>query len=171
MKKRVLGVDVGRVIIAPGAGAGDTSFIGGSEEAAMRTPEMPGCFDALARLCERFERRVWIVSKAGPRVAARTMRWFEHQRFFARTGICPEQVRFCRERAQKRDHCVEHHITYFVDDRCDVLDNLRGVVPGLFLFGATRAPTGMRAVPSWQAAQRAIVSALESRDMRTAPTR
>jgi hypothetical protein len=159
----VLGVDVGRVIIAPGAGPADTSFLNGSEEAALATPATEACFDALARLATAFDGRVWIVSKAGPRVAARTLRWFAHHRFFELTRIDPNQVRFCRERSQKRDHCLEHGITHFVDDRMDVLQHLLGLVPALFQFGVAwqqRAHPGVQPVPSWRSAERAILATL-----------
>jgi hypothetical protein len=158
----VLGVDVGNVIICAAGGVEDTSFLSGSEEEAMQTPSSQGCFEALARLCEAFEGRLWIVSKAGPRVAARTLRWFEATRFFEITGIDPRHVRFCRERREKREHCVELGVTHFVDDRVDVLKHLLGLVPALFLFGPdapARAPAGMQGVTGWSKAERAILAA------------
>lgn len=162
-REPVLGVDVGRVIIAPSQGTGDTSFLHGSDDDAMLTPPTEACFESLAQLSAAFEGRVWIVSKAGPKVAARTMRWFAHHDFFARTGIHPKHVCFCRERSQKREHCVERAITHFVDDRTDVLRHLLGLVPELYLFGASRADRaipGVVAVPSWRSALRAISATL-----------
>src|SRR5262245_26364064 len=82
-----LGVDIGRVII-PGEGP-DTSFIGGSEADALKVPAMNGAFEALARLNMFFEGRVWLVSKCGPRIQARTRAWLGEHRFFERTGIAP----------------------------------------------------------------------------------
>src|SRR5262245_27105744 len=67
----VLGVDVGRVIIAPGEGEDDTFFLRGPEEEALETPPTEACFETLAALTEAFEGRVWIVSKAGPKIADR----------------------------------------------------------------------------------------------------
>jgi len=162
-REPVLGVDVGRVIIAPSDGAGDTSFLHGSDEAALSTPPTDGCLESLARLNRAFEGRVWIVSKTGPRVAARTQRWFAHHRFFEQTGIDSRHVRFCRERHQKRDHCFEHAVTHFVDDRMDVLRHLLGMVPALYLFGvawADRVHPGVQAVPTWRSAERAISTSL-----------
>ncbi|MFT3924749.1 MAG: hypothetical protein QM778_19600 [Myxococcales bacterium] len=159
----VLGVDVGRVIIAPGEGPDDTSFLQGHEDQALETPPTEACFETLAALTDAFEGRVWIVSKAGPRIAARTCKWFAHHRFFELTGIEPSNVRFCRERRQKADHCIEHHITHFVDDRMDVLRHLLGLVPALYLFGAphtARVHPGVQPVSTWRKAGRAILSAL-----------
>lgn len=163
MRLPVLGVDVGRVIIAPSDGADDTSFLNGTEDDAMGTPASEGCFEALQRLTQAFEGRVFIVSKAGPRVAARTERWFKHHRFFQQTGVSARNVRFCRERRQKRDHCLEHGITHFVDDRLDVLQNLVGLVPSLYLFGgdwSRREHPGVQPVATWRSAERAIVATL-----------
>jgi hypothetical protein len=64
-----LGIDIGRVLIAPDApnGRADTSFIGGTLADALATPPYPGMFDAVPALVQRFEGQVWLVSKAGPR--------------------------------------------------------------------------------------------------------
>jgi len=68
-----LGIDVGRVLISPGDEASpDTSFIGGSHEDAMRTPPYDGMFEVLPGIVQRFDRRVWIVSKCGARVRQRS---------------------------------------------------------------------------------------------------
>jgi hypothetical protein len=101
-------------------------------------------FDVVPRLVARFERQVWLVSKAGPRIERLTRRWLEHHDFFERTGLRRDRVRFCRQRADKREHALSLGLTHFIDDRVDVLEHLRGVVPSLFLFGIQ---TG--AVPEW----------------------
>lgn len=149
-----LGIDIGRVLIAPDAtdGRADTSFIGGSLEAAIATPPYDGMFDAVPALVQHFGGRVWLVSKAGPRVQEKTRHWLRHHRFFERTGIDPEHLRFCLERPQKAQHCGELGITHFIDDRPDVLEHLAGVVPHRYLFGPQRKPCSMAdvvAVPSW----------------------
>ena len=72
-----LGIDIGRVIIDGPAhrGAGDTAFFEGDEAAMLATPEMAGSFPSIGRLVDLFAARVWLVSKCGPRVQARTLRW------------------------------------------------------------------------------------------------
>src|SRR4051812_40113489 len=94
-----LGVDIGRVLIE-GDGP-DTSFVGGTEAEAMRAPAMAGSFESLTRLCQRFSGRVWLVSKCGPKVQARTRQWLDRHRFFQTTGIPYGQLRFCRDRKEK----------------------------------------------------------------------
>src|ERR1700761_8788128 len=91
-----LGVDVGRVIIA-GDGP-DTSFVGGTEDDALRAPAIAGAFDALAHLRVRFAGRVWLVSKCGKRVEGRTRTWLAHHHFFEITGLDPGNLLFCRTR-------------------------------------------------------------------------
>src|SRR5579875_385465 len=117
-----LGVDFGRVINdAAGHPSGDdTVFLGGTEERMLETPSMEGCFEALQRLCDVLHGHIWIVSKCGPAVQARTERWLLHHKFFDETGIAADHLRFCRRRADKAVHCQELGITHFVDDRYDV---------------------------------------------------
>jgi len=152
----IAGIDIGRVIIA-GDGP-DTSFLGNDEAAAMRAPEMPGAFDAIATLVECFEGRVHIVSKCGPKIQARSRRWLEERRFFARTGVRPDRLRFCRERREKALIAAELRIDRFVDDRVDVLRAMEGVVPMRVLFAAHTAPTGLIAAPDWTSTLRVLLS-------------
>jgi hypothetical protein len=141
-----LGVDIGRVIIDGSAhpDGDDTAFFRGGVDNALRTPPMPGVFDVLPRLVERFDGRAWLISKCGERVQARTLAWLDHHRFYDRTGIRPDRVRFCRARPEKADHCRDLGITDFVDDRVDVHEAVRGVVERGYLFGPQRGPH-----PSW----------------------
>ena len=127
----------------------------------MRTPEVPGAFDTLARLVALFSGRAWLVSKCSQPTEARTMRWLAHHDFPARTGIPLTSVRFCRARPDKAIHCAELAITHFVDDRPDVHAALRGVVPHRYLFGpAARVPDGLTHTPDWASAEAAIRSTL-----------
>ena len=150
---RRLGIDIGRVLIRPGTGREDTSFFGGSEEDALRTPPVDGAFDAVRALVEWFEGRVWLVSKAGTAIEARTRRWLDHWRLHEHARLPREHVRFCRTRPEKRDIALELGLTHFIDDRRDVLEHLRGVVGVLYLFGPQRAepPSWVVWVPDWDA--------------------
>jgi hypothetical protein len=157
-----LGIDVGRVLISPGDdSAPDTSFIGGTLEDALRTPPYPGMFETVPRLVERFQGHVWIISKCAPRVQEKTRKWLQHHRFFERTGIDEGNLRFCLRRPDKALHCAELGITHFVDDRCDVLEAMRGVVPNLYLFGPQREESprleGFALVPTWADVHKVLV--------------
>ncbi|MEU1525872.1 hypothetical protein ABZ413_27120 [Nocardia rhamnosiphila] len=141
-----LGVDFGRVIqgAALADGPGDTVFLSGGAEEAMRTPPSDHAFEVLPRLVDRFGGRAWVISKCGPRVQERTTRWLDHHDFYRRTGIARGNVRFCRKRADKAVHCAELGVTHMIDDRVEVHQALRGLVSHLYLFGVQRGP-----IPEW----------------------
>src|SRR5215472_6675524 len=98
-----LGIDIGKVIIDGPAhpGGGDTAFFHGDEAAMIATPEMDGAVAAIGRLAALLDGRAWLVSKCGPRVQARTLRWLDGHDFYQRTGLSPDHVRFCRTRPEK----------------------------------------------------------------------
>lgn len=158
-----IGIDIGRVLmgVVDAHGRADTAFLAGGEDEAMKTPPADGAFPVVRRLHELLPGRVALVSKAGPRVAARTLRWLDAHRFYDATGLSPGDVRFCRERHEKRGIAASLGLTHFVDDRLDVLRHLEGVVPSRFLFGRQRAdlaiPKGIFSVADWRAAARALL--------------
>ncbi|HLH26276.1 MAG TPA: hypothetical protein VK066_27470 [Chloroflexota bacterium] len=126
-----LGVDVGGVIIDRVNDASDTSFFGDNY---LQTTSVPGALAALRRLNRgRFAGRVYLVSKCGARVQAKTLAWLAHHDFYGTTGIAPEHVHFCRQRQDKAGICAALGITHFVDDRLEVLGYLT-TVPARYLF-------------------------------------
>jgi hypothetical protein len=149
MKER-LGIDIGGVIISKSGGGSDTSF---SREGLLDTPEVPGAFEVISRLVnERFDTRVFLVSKCGPRVQAKTWRWLKHYRFFDRTGVKPRQVYFCLARSEKAEICRRLKITHFIDDRRDVLERLQDIDCLLLDRDGTanrRLLPSIRVVKSW----------------------
>lgn len=160
-----LGIDIGRVIINGPAhpGGGDTAFFEGDEAMLIATPEMDGAVPAIARLVTLFAGQVWLVSKCGPRVQARTLRWLDGHDFYRRTGLAREHVRFCLTRKDKRGHCEELGLTHFVDDHPEVHAAIRGTVEHQYFFGPQRDP-----VPAYgiQALTWAQVESLISGSMR-----
>lgn len=155
--KPTLGIDIGRVIIH-GDGP-DTSFLQATDEASLSAPAMEGAFDAIGRLVGLFDGHVWLVSKCGPRIAERSLRWLDHHRFWEVTGVARAQVRFCRQRKEKAGICLDLGIGWFVDDRLDVLLPMAGIVPYRFLFGATQAPDGaVYPAPTWASAEAGIMA-------------
>ena len=142
-----LGIDIGRVIIAPGDGPHDTSFLGGSDADAMRTPPSPGALETITELVEALGGRVRLVSKCGPAIQARTRKWLAHWRFHERTGLPSQQVRFCRKRPEKGPICAQLGLGAFIDDRPDVLAPMAGLVPWRYLFGPQRRPPPPDVIP------------------------
>jgi hypothetical protein len=129
-----LGIDIGRVIIDGSSGTGDTSFFSGDTTAMLRTPAVPGAFEAITRLVPLFDGQAWLVSKCGPRVQRRSLEWLRHHRFFELTGIAEGNVRFCLQRPEKAIHCADLGITHFVDDKPDVIAAVTPLVPHRYLF-------------------------------------
>ena len=149
-----IGIDIGRVIIGPQlGGVADTSFLGSQLKDALRTPPAEGSFDVIAGLVARTEGQVWLVSKCGPNVQKKTVAWLEHHQFWARTGMDPGHLRFCLHRPEKALHARELALSVMIDDRLDVLEHLRGIVPDLLLFGeqARPAPEWTTHVGDWEA--------------------
>ncbi len=160
-----LGIDIGRVIIDGSShpNGGDTAFFDGDEQTMLATPEMNGAFEAITQLVQAFDGQVWLVSKCGPRVRARTERWLAARDFHERTGIRPTDMRFCRRRPEKREHCLDLELTHFVDDHPEVHQAIRGAVEHQFFFGPQRKPVpeyGIH-VQDWVEARTAILSTLE----------
>jgi tRNA(Leu) C34 or U34 (ribose-2'-O)-methylase TrmL len=156
-----LGIDIGRVIITGSSSSEeDTAFFDGDEAAMLATPEVPGAVDSIARLVRDFDGRVWLISKCGPTVQARTLRWLAAHDFYARTGISPDHVRFCRARADKRVHCVELGLTHFVDDHPEVHAAIQGTVEHQYFFGPQQQPVPDYGThtPTWQDVQRSLGS-------------
>lgn len=142
-----LGIDIGRVIIDGSShpDGGDTAFFSGDRATLLRTPAMPLAFETIARLTALFDRQVWLVSKAGPRVQQRSLDWLHHHDFFTHTGIPATNVRFCLRRADKAIHCTELAITHFIDDNLEVHQALAGLAPPPPL--PLRPPTPPQAPP------------------------
>ena len=83
------------------------------------------CFVAVTKLVNHFgAEHVFIVSKAGERMAASTRTWLAEQGFHQRTGLREEHVFFCKDRPQKRPIVDALGITHFIDDRWSVLKHL-----------------------------------------------
>lgn len=160
-----LGIDIGRVIIDGSShpNGGDTAFFDGDEQTMLATPEMDGAFEAITRLVEAFDGQVWLVSKCGPRVRGRTERWLEARNFHASTGVDPTNMRFCRRRPEKREHCLDLQLTHFVDDHPEVHEAIHGAVQHQFFFGPQRksVPDYGVYVLDWSEAKAAILSTLQ----------
>lgn len=143
-----LGIDIGGVL-SPMA-----------EDVATSAP-LPGAIEALARLEARFGPRRYLVSKAGPHVERKTLRWLAELDFFGRTGIPRRNVVFCRERSDKAPICERLRITRFMDDRLEILGYLRTIVPTRILFVGSGpppaiVPAGIQVVTSWAEAERLL---------------
>jgi hypothetical protein len=127
----VIGIDVGGVIIDRANDNTAQSFLGSN---FLQAAAVPGAFDAIRRLfMERFGPHVYLVSRCGLSIQEKTSLWLQHHDFYAQTGVAPRNVMYCLERHQKAEICRRLGITYFIDDRLEVLSYLT-MVPYRFLF-------------------------------------
>jgi hypothetical protein len=125
-----IGIDIGRVIIAGDTDAPNLFFSQKFSEA----PAVEGAIAAIQQLAEVYApENIYLVSKCGETTQQRTLIWLEAQDFYTQTGVLPENVKFCRERPQKRQICDEFGIKIFIDDRFTVLQHLDNLQK-LFLF-------------------------------------
>lgn len=156
-----IGIDFGRVIMCPVEnGVQDTSFLGRSFSEAMKTTASTGAIECIGKLVERYQGRVFIVSKCGDSVENKTRGWLSHNEVYAKTGLSQEKVHFCKKRKDKAPICQRLGITHFIDDRADVLSHMVGIVPNLYLFGEqTKAPPGWaQPLLSWDCVSEALLT-------------
>lgn len=164
-----LGIDIGGVLVDRVAEGEDTSFFG---TRPMDTPMVPGSLEAVRELLEIFGHRVYIVSKAGPKVAALSRQWLGARGYVANSGlaISPANVHFVRKRPEKHPICERLGITHFVDDRLDVHEHLVTVDQRLLFIGGLgehpapgRVPKGITVAHTWPKAVDAIRTDLRRR--------
>lgn len=80
-----------------------------------------------------------------------------HLSFFERTGVNEANLRFCRDRQGKAPICKQLGITYFVDDRLEVLRYLYPEVANLYLLNSDESEVNqhrdslnrVKRVPNW----------------------
>ncbi len=157
-----VGIDIGKVIIGPVLGGrADTSFLRGDLAKALETRPAEGALEGVAALVTAFAGQAWLISKARPNTQMKTKHWLRHWDFYAKTGLPPGNLRFCLERRQKAGHCKQLRITHFIDDRLDVLAQLRDLVPHLYLFGEQPdldgAPDWLTLVIDWEQTTEVVI--------------
>ncbi len=132
-RKRVLGVDIGGVLIDRVNDNTDTSFFGPN---FLDSTAVEEAFASLKLLVQAgFE--IHLVSKCGENIERKTRLWLAHHSFFAITGVPESNIYFCRKRSDKAAICYDIDAKYFVDDRLEVLSYLESV-PNLYLLNADR---------------------------------
>ena len=131
MESIALGVDIGGVILDAYDNGKDPDFFLND---FLKVTAVDGSFDALKRLvCEKFDRRVYLVSKCTEQVEKNLWQWFGHRHFFAHSFVRPDHIFFCRAPEEKAAICARQRLTHFIDDRLSVLAHLEAV-PNLSLF-------------------------------------
>lgn len=128
-----LGVDIGNVIINHRlADHNDASLY---NDRYSSIPTAIGAFVSLKTLnAGKFRGAVYLISKCNVWAQEKILHWLRDNDFYKVTGISEKNVLFCRERHEKAEICVAIGITYFIDDRLEVLAAMAGKIPHLFLY-------------------------------------
>ena len=130
--KDALGIDIGNVIINHRlTDKNDTTL---HEERYSTIPAAEGVFEAVNTLNKKFESRVFLISKCTEWAEEKILAWLIDNNFYEKTGLNPKNVFFCRERHEKDRICKENNITYFIDDRLEVLSHMVNTAQHLFLY-------------------------------------
>ena len=116
------------------------------------SPPVRGAFDAIARLArERFNGRVYVVSKARVHMQEIFDIWLHDHQFYPRTGVRQEDIYLHPETVKKAGIYSHLAITHLVAPRLDELRSLADV-PQQFLLGGRPVDKGRlrRALPNAQ---------------------
>ncbi|MEK9151774.1 MAG: hypothetical protein AAB692_00210 [Patescibacteria group bacterium] len=131
-KEEALGIDIGGVIIDSAVNDGTATALHGDNY--LQTTQVKHSFETISGLVrQRFGSRVYLVSKCGVAIQRKTREWLQARDFFAKTGVSPLNLWFCKEHHEKAEICRELGISHFIDDRLEVLGHL-ATVPNLYLF-------------------------------------
>ena len=124
MARETSGVDIGGILIPQLEGSDTSGTSLANEEDFLALPPIEGAFDGVRWLVEEMSgpKGTDLVSKA-KRESTRelTMKWLHHHDFFRQTGISPNRVFFCSDRASKAACVKERGHTHFIDNHPGVL--------------------------------------------------
>lgn len=130
--KKVLGVDIGNVIINNRLNDPEVNKVDEVVYAAF--PPSDGVFHALKTLNDYFNGEVYLLSKCTEWAQEQILLWLKSHNFYTKTGMKEENVYFVRQRHEKDGVCRKLGITHFIDDRLEVLSHMIESTPNLILF-------------------------------------
>ncbi|HVI42695.1 MAG TPA: hypothetical protein VM577_18810 [Anaerovoracaceae bacterium] len=91
---------------------------------------VPGAIEGLKLLIDKVgAENVWIVSKVSPIQQMVSELVLKELQVCERTGMRPEQIRFCLERKDKAPIIKELQLEGHIDDRGEVIDSLQNFLP------------------------------------------
>ncbi len=133
-----LGIDIGNVIINHRLTDKDDKTL--HEERYSTIPAAEDVFNVIKKLNDtKFNGNIFLISKCTPWAEEKILAWLRDNNFYAGTGVNPKNVFFCRERHEKDKICKDNNITYFIDDRLEVLSHMIETVSHLFLYQPDQA--------------------------------
>jgi hypothetical protein len=120
----IFGSDIGNVICAA-----DTDKTRGQSfvEQVRNAAEIPGAFTALDQIRTMVGGHLVLISKCSLPVQQASLEWLANHDFTLHTGIPLESVYFCTRRPEKAELAARLGLSYFIDDRLDVLTAMKSV--------------------------------------------
>jgi hypothetical protein len=112
-----IGIDIGNVIIG---GDGEDTFF---TEKFLDTPQVDGAFHSIKAIVDAGH-AVYLISKCGTEVQAKTWDWLDHFKFFEKTGVSASKVYFVHHRMDKQPVAKALSLDVFIDDRRDILQSM-----------------------------------------------
>lgn len=128
-----IGIDIGGVIISEDTDNPGLFF----SNDYLIAKEVSDSFLSIKNMIQNeSSNNVFIISKCWPDVQNKSKNWLHNKDFFNITGFEYNNIRFCLERREKRNHCIELGIEYFIDDRYSVHRHLQDLplIKKLFLL-------------------------------------
>lgn len=142
MERKLVGIDIGGVLIPQLEGSDTSGTSLASEKDFLALPPIEGAFEGVRWIVEEFAGvgGTDLVSKA-KRQSTRelTLKWLHYYGFFRLTGVNPRQVFFRPDRASKAGCVAERKHTHFIDNHPGVLGLMHSVRYRI-LQGATLTP-------------------------------
>lgn len=95
----------------------------------MLQPPTPDAIEVMKHIVTRYgKENLYIVSKVSEESEESMLTWLQDNGIFDYVGMDPLHVHFCRLRTDKVQIANKLQLVYFVDDRADVLEPMRGTV-------------------------------------------
>lgn len=123
MYKKRIGIDIMGVILPK-------AIETGTVEDFLACSALPNAIDSIKKLVKLYKpENIFIISKC-PEFAEKVIaRWFDEHDFFAETNFRRSNIYFCREQDDKAPIAEKLQLTYFIDDKTNVLDFMKNIVP------------------------------------------
>lgn len=121
-KIKRIGIDIMGVILPK-------SVEGGTLEEFMACSALPNVVESIKKLVHLYgQRNIFIISRCPEFAEKVIIQWFETHNFFIETNFSRSNIYFCREQADKAPLAKQLTLSYFIDDKINVLDFMDKIV-------------------------------------------
>ena len=126
-----IGIDIGGVLRSRRSSAE-------SQVTTLPQPPNPHALQVTTNLVRKYgKENIYIVSKCAEESEDAMFSWLRDNGVFDEVGVDPQNVYFCRLRTDKAPIARDLKLEYFVDDRAEVLESMRGIVNRRVMYSAS----------------------------------